>query len=49
LELGNLFNMSHPINDEILDKLREQGEELGYSGEVLEKWIWMKFQQLEEK
>jgi hypothetical protein len=41
--------MSHPINDEILDKLREQGEELGYSGKVLEKWIWMKFQQLEEK
>tara|TARA_A100001515_G_C4527045_1_gene195556 strand:+ start:134 stop:259 length:126 start_codon:yes stop_codon:yes gene_type:complete len=41
--------VSHPINDEILDKLREQGEELGYSGEMLEKWIWMKFNQLEEK
>tara|TARA_R100000005_G_C4994471_1_gene201457 strand:- start:749 stop:898 length:150 start_codon:yes stop_codon:yes gene_type:complete len=49
LELRNLFSVSHPINDEILDKLREQGEELGYSGEMLEKWIWMKFNQLEEK
>ena len=40
--------MSHPINDEILDRLREEGEALGYTGEVLEKWIWMKFHQLPE-
>jgi len=37
--------MSHPVNDEILDRLREEGEALGYTGEVLEKWIWMKFHQ----
>lgn len=49
LQLRNLFSMSHPVNDEILDKLREEGEALGYTGEVLEKWIWMKFHQLEEK
>ena len=40
--------MSHPVNDEILDKLREEGEALGYKGKMLEKWIWMKFQQLPE-
>ena len=40
--------MSHPVNDEILDRLREEGEALGYTGEVLEKWIWMKFHQLPE-
>tara|TARA_Y100000401_G_scaffold12851_1_gene8775 strand:- start:820 stop:969 length:150 start_codon:yes stop_codon:yes gene_type:complete len=49
LELGDIFSMSHPVNDEILDRLREEGEALGYTGEVLEKWIWMKFHQLEEK
>ena len=27
--------MSHPVNDEILDRLREEGI-LGYTGEVLE-------------
>ena len=41
--------MSHQVNDEILDRLRAEGEALGYTGEVLEKWIWMKFYQLEEK
>jgi len=47
-KLRNLFSMSHPVNDEILDRLREEGEALGYTGEVLEKWIWMKFHQLPE-
>ena len=41
--------MSHEINDQILDRLKAEGEALGYTGEVLEKWIWMKFHQLEEK
>jgi hypothetical protein len=48
LELGNLFSMSHPVNDEILDRLRQEGEELGYTGEILEKYIWMRFYQLPE-
>ena len=48
MELRDLFSMSHEINDQILDRLREEGEALGYTGEVLEKWIWMKFQQLPE-
>ena len=41
--------MSHQGNDEILDRLRAEGEALGFTGEVLEKWIWMKFYQLKEK
>jgi hypothetical protein len=41
--------MSHQVNDEILDRLRAEGEALGFTGEVLEKWIWMKFYQLKEK
>ena len=41
--------MSHEINDQILERLKAEGEALGYTGEVLEKWIWMKFHQLEEK
>ena len=41
--------MSNLVNDEILDRLKAEGEALGYTGEVLEKWIWMKFHQLEEK
>ena len=34
--------MSHPINDEILDRLREEGEALGYTGEMLEMEFWEK-------
>lgn len=41
--------MSHQVNDEILDRLRAEGEALGFSGVVLEKWIWLRFNQLEEK
>ena len=41
--------MSHEINDQILDRLREDGEALGYTGEVLEKYIWMRFYQLPEE
>ena len=41
--------MSHQVNDEILDRLKAEGEALGYTGEVLEKFIWKKFYQLEEK
>ena len=48
MELRDCVGMSHPVNDEILDRLRAEGEALGYTGEVLEKWIWMKFNQLPE-
>jgi len=48
LELRDCVGMSHPVNDEILDRLREEGEALGYTGEVLEKYIWMRFYQLPE-
>ena len=33
---------------ESITRLREEGEALGYTGEVLEKYIWMKFHQLPE-
>ena len=41
--------MSNLNNEKVLERLKEEGEELGYKGEVLEKYIWMKFQQLGEQ
>ena len=39
--IRDLFSMSHPVNDEILDRLREEGEALGYTGEVENIFGWI--------